>query len=134
MERNQGIQEYLSTLSATPETNYSLWKATKRLKRPQTQPIRKQDRNWVRSEKEKAEIFAEYLFKVFKLNLTEITQEKENRLLSDDIIPATQDTPTRSFTVNEVKTIIKHLNPKKTPVYDFIINKVLQKLPEVIRE
>jgi len=26
MERNQGIQEYLSKLSATPEINYSLWK------------------------------------------------------------------------------------------------------------
>jgi len=32
IKRNQGIEEYLS---ATPETNYSLWKATKKLKRPQ---------------------------------------------------------------------------------------------------
>jgi len=32
-ERNQ-IQEYLSKLSAASETNYSLWKATKKLKRP----------------------------------------------------------------------------------------------------
>jgi len=36
MERNQKIQEYLSKLSATPETNYSLWKATKRLKQIHT--------------------------------------------------------------------------------------------------
>jgi len=33
MKRHQEIQEYLSKLSAIPETNYSLWKATKRLKR-----------------------------------------------------------------------------------------------------
>jgi len=53
-ERNQGIQEYLSKLSATSETNYSLWKATKKLKRPQTQylPIRKQDGSWARSERQ----------------------------------------------------------------------------------
>jgi len=36
-ERNQGIQRYLSELSPSAETNYSLWKATKRLKRPQIQ-------------------------------------------------------------------------------------------------
>jgi hypothetical protein len=44
-ERNQGIQEYLSKLSATSETNYSLWKATKKLKRPQAQylSIRKRE-------------------------------------------------------------------------------------------
>jgi len=44
-ERNQGIQRYLSELSPSAEPNYSLWKATKRLKRPQIQfpPIRKQD-------------------------------------------------------------------------------------------
>jgi len=43
LERNQRIQEYLGKLSTTPETNYSLWEATKRLKRPQTHhpPIRK---------------------------------------------------------------------------------------------
>jgi len=29
MDRNQEIQEYLSKFSGTPETNYSLWKATK---------------------------------------------------------------------------------------------------------
>jgi len=36
MEKNQGIQKYLSNhiLSATSNTNYSLWKAAKRLKRP----------------------------------------------------------------------------------------------------
>jgi len=35
MKKNQEIQEYLSKLSATLETNYSLWKVRKRLKRPQ---------------------------------------------------------------------------------------------------
>jgi len=56
-ERNQGIQ--LSELSLSAETNYSLWKTTKRLKRPQIQfpPIRKQDGKWARNDEEKAEVF-----------------------------------------------------------------------------
>jgi len=66
MDRNQEIQKYLSV---TPETNYSLWKATKRLKRPQTHhPIKKQHGNWARSKKEKTETFAEHFSKVFKPN------------------------------------------------------------------
>jgi len=83
MQRNQGIQEYLSKLSVTPETNYSVRKAIKKLKRPQIYhpPIRKQDGSWARREKEKAENFAEHLSKIFKPNPREITQEEENRLL-----------------------------------------------------
>jgi len=114
MERNQGIQEYLSKLSTTPETNYSLWKATKRLKQIHQPSVRKQDGSWARSEKEKTETFVEHLSKVFKPNPGEIHKEG-NRLLSDDIILATQDIPTNTFTVNEVKAVIKHLNSKKVP-------------------
>jgi len=74
--------------------------------------------SWARSEKEKAETFAENLSKVFKPNSREITLEKENRLLFDDTTPATQDTSIRPFIVNEVKAVIKHLNPKKALDYN----------------
>jgi len=60
----------------------------------------------------------------------EITQEEENRLLSDDIIPVTQDIPTSLFTINEVKAVINYLNPKKAPGYDLITNKELKMLSE----
>jgi len=74
-ERNQGIQRYLSELSPSAETNYSLWKANKRLKRPQIQfpPIRKQDGRWARNEEGKAEVFATHLSKVFEPHPREIT-------------------------------------------------------------
>jgi len=42
----------------------------------------------------------------------------------------TQDIPTNPFTVNEIKIIINHLNPKKAPGYDLITNKILKMLPE----
>ena len=35
-EKQKAIQTYLESLTATEATEYSLWSATKRLKRPQT--------------------------------------------------------------------------------------------------
>jgi len=89
-----------------------------------------QDKCSARSEKEKTDTFAEHLSKVFKHNLREIIRNEKNRFLSDNTIPAIQDTPTSLFTVNEVKVVIKHLYRKKAPGYDLITNQVLQKLPE----
>jgi len=119
-ERNQGIQRYLSELSPSAETNYSLWKATKRLKRPQIQfsPIRKQDGRWARSDEEKAEVFAEHLSKVFESHPRKITIHEEKKLLTNT--SAQMAVPVMPFTVNEVRAAIRVLNPKKAPGYDLI--------------
>jgi len=94
-------------------------------------PIRKQDESCARSEEGNAETFSVYFFKIFKPNPREITLEEENRLLSDTSTPTTQDTPTSPFTVNKMKAIIKYLNAKKAPGYDFITNQILQRLPKM---
>lgn len=59
-ERNQGIQEYLQNLSATQASDYTLWKATKRLKQPEIPitPVHSPDGKWARSANEKADAFA----------------------------------------------------------------------------
>jgi len=49
-------------------------------------------------------------------------------------IPVIQDIPTSSFTINEVKAVIRHTNSKKMPKYDLITNKVLQMLPETAKK
>jgi len=79
MNINQRIQVYLSKLSAIPETSHSLWKAIKKLKRPQTDhpPIRKQNGSWARSEEKKAETFVEHFSKVFKPNKEDYTRGGE---------------------------------------------------------
>ncbi|KAH9644980.1 hypothetical protein HF086_003310 [Spodoptera exigua] len=66
--RNAGLQAYLEDLDATSATDYSLWKATKNLKRPVTTspPLRKADNCWARSDQEKAYVFAEHLSNVFQ--------------------------------------------------------------------
>ncbi|KMQ93692.1 rna-directed dna polymerase from mobile element jockey-like protein [Lasius niger] len=61
------IEDYLKNLSATEATDYSLWKATKKIKNPQQSipPLRLPDGKWARSSKDKANLFAEHLAKVF---------------------------------------------------------------------
>jgi len=52
-------------------------------------------------------------------------------LSSDAITAITLDTSTKSFTVTEVRLVIRNLNPKKTSNYNVIINQILQKLSEI---
>ena len=65
--KNDTLQDYLSRLSPQGTNGYSLWKATKYLKRPkQFSPIIKTDTNtWARANLEKAEIFAKHLKQTF---------------------------------------------------------------------
>jgi hypothetical protein len=66
-----------------------------------------------------------------KPNSREITLEKKNKLLSDDITSITLDTTRRPFIIKEVRPTIENLNLKKTPGYDLITNQILQKMPEM---
>ena len=49
-EKQKAIQTYLESLTATEATEYSLWQATKRLKRPQTPipPLRTDEGEWAK--------------------------------------------------------------------------------------
>ncbi|KAH9630294.1 hypothetical protein HF086_012479 [Spodoptera exigua] len=92
---NDGVHTYLTGLDATASSDYSLWKATRKLKRPinVAPPIRKSDGTWARTDQEKARTFSEHLSNVFTphpydgspedaaeitncLNIPEETQEK----------------------------------------------------------
>lgn len=132
-EKNQSIQEYLSRLSPTENTDYSLWKATKKLKQPQQHipPIRKSDGHWARNNEEKAEVFAEHFERVFQPYPSETSDEENNNILSYLESPLQMNRTITKFSILEVKTVIKReLNPKKAPGYDLITGKVLQELPD----
>lgn len=66
--KNETVGKYLSSLAPTKDSDYSLWKATKGLKRPKTQipPIKTNDGKWARSAKDKADLFAEHLEETFQ--------------------------------------------------------------------
>jgi hypothetical protein len=74
-------EAYLQDLTDDASTDYSLWKATKRLKRPTMNipTVRKQDHTWTRNNKEKAEAFADHLERTFQTN-EEKTMDSPRRI------------------------------------------------------
>ena len=106
-------------------TDYSLWKATRNIKRPITPPIRKEDGTWARNNKQKADTFADHLENIFKPNeidsdidIQEVTNREEN---------ITIKLVTPKEVANEIET---NLNPKKAPGFDLITGNILKQLPK----
>lgn len=66
--KNKSINSYLTSLTGEKDTEYSLWRATKSLKRPKIHipPIKKDDGTWAQSDKQNVDLFAEYLQEIFQ--------------------------------------------------------------------
>lgn len=129
--KNQSIQEYLSSLSASEATDYSLWKATRKLKRPQVSlpPIKDQNDKWARSSTEKATAFANHLVKVFEPHNIDTAADHRREMQEFLNAPYQMDPPIKNISLTEIKdTILQHINPKKAPGFDLITGKVLQEL------
>lgn len=126
--KNETISNYLCNLTAEKSTEYSLWRATKRLKRPitQTPPIRKEDGSWARNEQQKAELFADYLEETFQ----PLPRQSANE--NAELVKKQDSEQIQTITMVELKNEIKcNLSPKKAPGYDLITGKMLKELPEV---
>lgn len=132
-EKNENFQEYLQNLDATQATDYSLWKATRTLRRQNytIPPVRTETGKWAKSPLEKAETFATHLKKVFTPNDKKYSLQTEEEIISILTKPYQLELPEKRFTKNEVKHIIQYnIDPKKAPGYDLITGKTLQQLPE----
>lgn len=132
--KNQEIQLYLSKLSSTASTDYSLWKATKKLKQPKAHfpPIRMVNGNWARSNKEKADTFAIHLTKVFQPFPPEQQQEDAEFGVRQFLeSPCQMSPPIAEFLKNDITKTINNLNLHKAPGYDLITSKILKELPEI---
>lgn len=128
--KNQGIQNYLENLSANEQTNYSLWKATRKIKRPtpHVAPIHQENGRWARSSKEKADAFAEYLTKVFTPFPCQLPDE-EAKIKEFLESPFQMSLPLKPFTIREVEEEIQKINTKKSPGYDLITGTIIKQLP-----
>lgn len=115
---------YLNNLSVTDHT---IWKVTKKDKRPQMvkSPIRKDNNEWARSDREKAATFAEHFKNVFTPHSEDPDVEVDEYLET----PLQMSLPIKNFTFSEVKKEIDHLNKKKAPGFELINAKVLSELP-----
>lgn len=121
--KENSLKNHLTELSAKKESNYSLWKATKESKKSvaHNAPIKKLDGTWAKSNREKAEIFAEHLADIFQPNadasdivVNDITNSYENS------IPLVRR--------KELLKDIRSLKSKKAPGFDLIDATVLKNL------
>jgi hypothetical protein len=129
--RNTMVQHYLAGLTPTDETNYSLWKATQKLKRPQQHipPIRKPNNTWARMEEQKAETFAEHLATVFSPH--ELPTINEDTVLQQLNTPHQMALPLSKICTKEAEQTIKRdTHPTKAPGYDLFTGKILKGLPK----
>lgn len=129
--KNESFKTHLESLSTSERDDYSLWKATKRLKRPQNivPPIKNSNGDWARSDKDKADLFGQYLEKTFKPHPSNVNDDEINEFLDS---PLQMSLPIKSFTRQEITKTIYALNLKKAPGYDLLTAKLLQKLPEKV--
>jgi hypothetical protein len=112
--KNDCIQTFLQDLSPTKSTDYSLWKATRKLKqatRP-SPPLRTPQGAWARSNVEKAHAFAEHLVKVFQPHPSENTPKEEDVHIQLLEIPYQLEPPINCLKRAEVQKVINNLNPK----------------------
>lgn len=130
--KSDTFQEYTRNLSSTAQNDYSLWKSTKKLKRPiqPVPPLQKEDGTWARSSKEKAEMFANHLSKVFQPFPCTINAEEDNHIAEYLDTPLQLSLPIKYFTPGEVKEEIKFLNSKKAPGHDLITPRIIKELPK----
>lgn len=125
--RNDSFKQFITKLSPDDHT---LWKVTKKFKRPTLMipPIRKHDGTWARAEKEKADIFADYLTNVFSTPQPQgINTDHEIDSFLD--APCQLSLPTKSFSPAEVRQQIQLTNSHKAPGFDLIVGEILKNLP-----
>ena len=125
--KDESIESYLRNLTADKDTNYSLWKATKKIKRPilQIPPIKDRNGLWVRDNKSKAQVFADHLEETFKPYSS--SSKPSNEYKTETTI---KDISLRHVTPKEVEQEIrKNINAKKAPGFDLITGQVLKNLP-----
>lgn len=132
--KSDSLHSYLQNITSTMDTHYALWKATKRLKQPKQHipPIRKINGTWAKTDREKAEAFANHLQTVFQpLNMAPNNNynKRINAFLKERMPNHKLKIP--HVTLKEVKKTITHnLSPNKAPGYDLITGYVIKQLPE----
>jgi hypothetical protein len=125
--KNKSFKTYLENLDGTPDTDYSLWKACRKIKRPpfQAQPIRKENGEWAKSEEETASAFARHLERTFQPN--DINSDLD---LKDPPLSPSGPEPGTLSPATVVEVIQKNLSGKKAPGYDNISARILKELPK----
>jgi hypothetical protein len=132
-EKQKTIQTHFESLTAIEATEYSLWKATKRLKRPQTSihALRTEEGEWAKSDQQKANVVAEHFANIFKPYNSETSEVEEQETSHALETPGQLETPVKKFKLTELRSAIKQLLPKKAPRHGLIIERILKELRDI---
>lgn len=124
--KNETFKMYITNLSTD---DHSLWKATKKFKRPLVPipPISKPNGSWARRTTEKANTFADYLADIFTTHSND--NNSDNAIKAYLNAPCQLSPPLRAITPTDVHREIQLLNPHKAAGYDLIVGKILKHLP-----
>lgn len=125
-KKTENLENYLKHLDATPQSDYSLWRATRNLKRPTIRkpPLRTLSGDWAMNDTEKTNLFVNHLKTVFTPNESTNIVELPS-VVNEAAVPL-------RFELRDLKKTIGDLNCKKSPGFDKISNKMLLELPETI--
>jgi hypothetical protein len=130
---HQGIQTYFTNLTVTEATYYSLWKATRELKRPPNpiSPLRTAGDELAKRDVQKTVVFVDHFESVFCPYPPVIPENDNQQILRTLTAPGLHKTAVKPFTIAQVQKAI--LNPRATKFagYDLINGKVLHEISAV---
>lgn len=124
--RFEKFEKFVKALSPSKDNDYSLWKATKYLKRPAQSrlPIRKGDGSWANTSQEKADLLANHFENVFQPNEGVNDEFEKEKILK---IPSLK---IKNISLSELKEEIRtKIKVKKAPGEDGITGIILKQLP-----
>lgn len=129
-ERDEQQRTRLQGLSADCTTNYSLWKAVS-IKKPTRRnvPLRSA-REWIRSDQDKANLFADHLEQVFTPNQVCHPDPDHENFIKSELLNFPPLEPLEPTSQEEVLEEIRRLNTKKSPGIDAINSKVIKAFPQ----
>lgn len=128
-QNNAELENHIVRLSPSDPKTHSLWKATKKFDQTTKRipPIRKANGEWAKTDKEKADLFANHLSDVFKPYESNLDETRINEFLES---PGQMDLPIKPVSVKELTDLLKHQPSKrKSPGFDLISLEVLKELP-----
>lgn len=122
--KNDSFHLYLESLSPSKDSDYSLWKATRKIRRPlnSNPPLKADLGEWVRDDYNKANLFASYMESVFQ----------PNEIISD-VVPISIVVRTEKIKHTsplEIAEILEKSKPTKSPGPDNINADTLRELPK----
>jgi hypothetical protein len=109
--------------------NKSLWYTARKLLNYPTPSfgLRNHNGDWVKSDREKAEVFAKHLFDTFQPH--DLVHPHHNEVVSFLDVPLQLSLPPKPISPNEVEIAIKNLPVGKAPGYDLITATILRNIP-----